>query len=67
MTKTIDRGMLINWITRQDNGYYYLDTWGQFADLHGYLASEDNTDGIHLTAAKYKEMYDYICGRTIEA
>lgn len=24
-TKTIDRGMLINWITRQDNGYYYLD------------------------------------------
>ena len=26
-----------------------------------------NTDGIHLTAAKYKEMYDYICGRTIEA
>ena len=24
-TRTIDRGMLINWITRQDNGYYYLD------------------------------------------
>ncbi len=24
-TKTIDRGMLINWITRQDNGFYYLD------------------------------------------
>ena len=49
------------------NGYYYLDTWGEFADAHGYLASEDNTDGIHLTTAKYKQMYEYICGRTIEA
>ena len=24
-TKVIDRGTLINWVTRQDNGYYYLD------------------------------------------
>ncbi len=24
-TQTIDRGLLINWVTRQDNGYYYLD------------------------------------------
>ena len=49
-----------------NNGYYYLDTYGQFADGEGYLASEDNTDGIHLTASKYLEMYQYICGRTVE-
>ena len=49
-----------------NNGYYYLDTYGQFADAEGYLASEDNTDGIHLTASKYLEMYQYICGRTVE-
>lgn len=47
------------------NGYYYLDTWGQFADAHGYLASEDNTDGIHFITSKYQEMYEYICGRTV--
>ena len=49
-----------------NNGYYYLDTYGQFADAEGYLASEDNTDGIHLTASKYLEVYQYICGRTVE-
>jgi len=72
-TKTIDRGMLINWITRQDNGYYYLDDTtihdncakfvaeiaAQVDERHNSIPfTSTNMGTINLSCAEYGHVID---------
>ena len=72
-TKTIDRGMLINWITRQDNGYYYLDDTtihdncakfvaeiaAQVDERHNSIPFPSTNSGtINLSCAEYGHVID---------
>ena len=72
-TKTIDRGMLINWITRQDNGYYYLDDTTIHDNCAKYVAEiaaqvderhnsipfpSTNSGTINLSCAEYGHVID---------
>jgi len=45
------------------DGYYYLDTYGEFADEDGYLPYEINTDGVNLTEEGYTKLYEYLLKR----
>ncbi len=73
VTKTIDRGMLINWITRQDNGYYYLDDKTIRDNCSKYVAEiasevderhnsipfpSTNSGTINLSCAEYGHVID---------
>ena len=73
VTKTIDRGMLINWITRQDNGYYYLDDATIRDNCAKYVAEiakevderhtsipfpSTNSGTINLSCAEYGHVID---------
>lgn len=39
---------------------YYLDVYTPFADSEGYLPKSDTWDGVHFTAAKYKDWEEII-------
>ena len=39
---------------------YYLDVFTPFADSEGYLPKSDTWDGVHFTAAKYKDWEEII-------
>ena len=73
VTKTIDRGMLINWVTRQDNGYYYLDDTTIHDNCAKYVADiakevderhnsipfpSTNSGTINLSCAEYGHVID---------
>ena len=73
VTKTIDRGMLIDWITRQDNGYYYLDDATIRDNCAKYVAEiaaevderhtsipfpSTNSGTINLSCAEYGHVVD---------
>ncbi|MBQ3407327.1 MAG: L,D-transpeptidase [Lachnospiraceae bacterium] len=73
VTKTIDRGMLIDWITRQDNGYYYLDDATIRDNCAKYVAGiaaevderhtsipfpSTNSGTINLSCAEYGHVVD---------
>ena len=73
VTKTIDRGMLIDWITRQDNGYYYLDDTTIRDNCAKYVAEiaaevderhtsipfpSTNSGTINLSCAEYGHVVD---------
>ena len=73
VTKTIDRGMLINWVTRQDNGYYYLDDTTIHDNCAKYVADiakevderhnsipfpSTNSGTINLSCAEYGHVVD---------
>lgn len=45
---------------------YLVDLWSCFADEDGYLPEEKSTDGIHLKAAQYRIMADYLLCHTVE-
>ena len=52
-----------NWILEiaESNGLKYLDTISVLRDKDGYLKSEyDNGDGLHITAAGYTAIINYI-------
>lgn len=45
---------------------YLVDLWSCFADEDGYLPEEKSTDGVHLKAAQYRVMADFLLCHTVE-
>lgn len=45
---------------------YLVDLFSCFADADGYLPADISTDGVHLKAAQYRIMADYILSHTVD-
>ena len=44
----------------EEQGYTYLDLYPAFADENGWLPAEKSSDGVHFTAAAYREMAEFL-------
>lgn len=49
----------------QEQKCYLVDLFSCFADEEGYLPAKISTDGVHLKAAQYRVMADYILSHTV--
>lgn len=68
-TFTITRILAYNEMLRElcgEEQCWYVDLYSCFANEDGYLPSAATSDGIHLKAAQYKVMLDYLRTHTAE-